>query len=183
MEQLREKILREGVVKSDDILLVDGFVNHQIDVGLFEQCGEEFRRRFAGVKIDRILTIEASGIGIACIPARHFGVPVVYAKKSLSKILGGDVYDVKVPSFTKNIVYDVIVSKNYLHAGENVLIVDDILAQGNALMGLIEIVRSAGATVAGCGILIEKSFQNGGARVRALDVRVDSLAIIDSLAG
>ena len=181
MKLLEERILRDGVVKDGDVLKVDSFLNHQMDIALFEEIGKEFRRRFDGEKITRILTIEASGIGIACIAARYFGVPVVFAKKSESRNIDGEVYTAKIQSFTHGRIYDVIVSKKYIHPDDTILIIDDFLANGCALEGLAEIVSSAGARLAGAGIVIEKGYQNGGSRLRAKGVRVESLAIIDRM--
>jgi len=181
MKLLEERILKDGVVKDGDVLKVDSFLNHQMDIDLFNELGREWKRLFAGCKIDKILTIEASGIGIACIAAQHFGVPVVFAKKSKSINLEGDVYKTKIQSFTHQKIYDVIVSKKYISQDENILIIDDFLANGCALEGLIDIVESAGAKVAGVGIAVEKGFQNGGERIRKLGVRVESLAIVESM--
>ena len=181
MNFLEERIIKDGVVKSNTILKVDSFLNHQIDIGLLDEIGKEFKKRFDGEPINKILTIEASGIGIACIAALHFGVPVVFAKKSKTSNLGNDVYTAEVKSFTHNEVRTIIVSKDYLTENDHVLIVDDFLANGCALKGLISICRQANATVEGIGIVVEKGFQNGGQIIRELGYRVESLAIVDSM--
>ena len=181
MQLLEERIRRDGKVFPGNILKVDSFLNHQIDVKLLEQIGEEFYRLFGAEKIDKILTIEASGIGIACITAQRFGVPVVFAKKTQTKNIAADVFTAKVASFTHGKVYDVIVSKEFLHSGERVLIIDDFLAKGQAMLGLIEIVRSAGAVPVGAGIVIEKGFQEGGQLIRDAGVRLESLAVVESM--
>ena len=166
MELLEERIRRDGVVKSEGVLKVDSFLNHQLDIDLFDAMGEEFKRLFADAPITKILTIEASGIGIACVVARHFGVPVVFAKKAQSINLDGEMFTTRIESFTHGRVYDVIVSKKFLNADDHVLIIDDFLANGCALNGLIELVGEAGATVEGIGIAIEKGFQPGGDDLR-----------------
>ena len=181
MNFLEERILKDGIVKEGNVLKVDSFLNHQMDVRLFDQIGEEFKRRFADEKINKILTIEASGIGIACIVARHFDVPVIFAKKSKSINIEGDVYVAEVESFTHKCKNQVIVSKKFLHPEEKVLIIDDFLANGCALQGLISIVKSAGAEVSGIGIAIEKGFQPGGQVIRNLGFHLESLAIVDSM--
>lgn len=181
LQLLKERILKDGKVFPGNILKVDSFLNHQIDVDLLDRIGDEFYRRFADEGITKILTIEASGIGIACETARKFSVPVLFAKKTQTKNIAADVYTAKVESFTHGKVYDIIVSKEFLHKGERVLIIDDFLAKGQALIGLIELVRSAGAEVAGCGIVIEKGFQEGGELIRRSGVRLESLAIVDSM--
>lgn len=181
MKTLQDRIRRDGVVKPGNVLKVDSFLNHQMDVELFGQMAEEWKRRFAGQPVNKILTIEASGIGIACIAAERFGVPVVFAKKSLSVNLDGDLYRAKVESYTHGRVYDVIVSKKYLGPGDHVLIIDDFLANGKALEGLLEIARQAGAKVEGVGIAVEKGFQPGGARLRERGVRIESLAVIEAM--
>ena len=181
MNFLEERIIKDGVVKSNTILKVDSFLNHQIDIGLLDEIGKEFKKRFDGKPINKILTIEASGIGIACITALHFGVPVVFAKKSKTSNLGNDVYTAEVKSFTHNEVRTIIVSKDYLTENDHVLIVDDFLANGCALKGLISVCRQANATVEGIGIVVEKGFQNGGQIIRELGYRVESLAIVDSM--
>ncbi|MDR0880522.1 MAG: xanthine phosphoribosyltransferase [Clostridioides sp.] len=183
MESLKNKIMSEGIVLGGDILKVDSFLNHQIDVGFLNEIGKEFKNRFKDVKVDKILTIEASGIAIASITAQYFGnVPVVFAKKSESKNLDSDVYETKVYSFTKDRDYAVKVSKKYLSEGENILILDDFLANGRAAVGLMDIVKQANANVVGLGIVIEKGFQDGGQILRDSGVRLESLAIIDSIA-
>jgi xanthine phosphoribosyltransferase len=182
MNFFEERIQKDGVVKEGNVLKVDSFLNHQMDIALLDQVGAEFKRRFADVKIDKILTIEASGIGIACLAARHFdNVPVVFAKKSKSINIEGDMYIADVVSFTHQCKNQVIVSKKFLKPGENVLIIDDFLANGCALQGLISIVGQAEANVAGIGIAIEKGFQVGGRTIRNLGYRLESLAIVDSM--
>ena len=181
MNFLEERILKDGIVKEGNVLKVDSFLNHQMDVRLFDQIGEEFKRRFAEEKINKILTIEASGIGIACIVARHFDVPVIFAKKSKSINIEGDVYVAEVESFTHKCKNQVIVSKKFLAPEDRVLIIDDFLANGCALQGLISIVKSAGAEVAGIGITIEKGFQPGGQVIRNLGYHLESLAIVDNM--
>lgn len=181
MNFLEERILNDGIVKEGNVLKVDSFLNHQMDVRLFDQIGEEFKHRFAEEKINKILTIEASGIGIACIAARHFDVPVIFAKKSKSINIEGDVYVAEVESFTHKCKNQVIVSKKFLHPEDKVLIIDDFLANGCALQGLISIVKSAGAEVSGIGIAIEKGFQPGGQVIRNLGFHLESLAIVDSM--
>lgn len=181
MVLLEERIRRDGKIRPGNILKVDGFLNHQMDVALFERMAEEWKRLFAGEDISRILTIEASGIGIACIAAKVFGCPVVFAKKTQTKNIAGDVYTARVESYTHGRVYDIIVSKDYLLPGDRVLIIDDFLAMGAALSGLAKLVRDAGATLVGAGIAIEKAFQPGGERIRAEGVRVESLARIKSM--
>lgn len=181
MNFLEERILKDGIVKEGNVLKVDSFLNHQMDVRLFDQIGEEFKRRFADEKINKILTIEASGIGIACIVARHFDVPVIFAKKSKSINIEGDVYVAEVESFTHKCKNQVIVSKKFLIPEDKVLIIDDFLANGCALQRLISIVKSAGAEVSGIGIAIEKGFQPGGQVIRNLGFHLESLAIVDSM--
>ena len=181
MNFLEEKILADGVVKPGNVLKVDSFLNHQIDVSLMDAIGTEFKRRFADVPITKVLTIETSGIAIACSVARQFGVPVVFAKKAKSVNLDGEMYVAEVESFTHKKTNHVIVAKKFLNPGDRVLIVDDFLANGCALQGLISIVDSAEAEVVGCGIAIEKGFQEGGERLRNLGYRLESLAIIDSM--
>lgn len=182
MRELEERIRRDGVVEDGDVLKVDGFLNHQMDVELFAAMGREWARLFAGEGVNKILTIEASGIGIACITAQQFGVPVVFAKKSRTKNIAGDVYKVEVTSFTHGGVSDVIVSKRFLGSGDRLLLIDDFLANGAALEGLIDLSRQAGATVVGAGVAVEKAFQPGGERIRAKGVRVESLARVKSMA-
>ncbi len=181
MKLLEEKILKNGVIKTGNVLKVDSFLNHQIDVPFIAKLGEEFKRLFADAPINKILTIEASGIGIASVTAMYFNVPVVFAKKSSGTNMDKDVYFTKIYSYTHNKVNEVVVSKHFLNADDHVLIIDDFLANGCALEGLIEIVRQAGATVEGVGIAIEKGFQGGGDKLRASGIRVESLAIIDKM--
>lgn len=181
LKLLEERIARDGVVKAEGVLKVDGFLNHRLDIELFDEMGAEFKRLFADAPINKILTIEASGIGIACIAARHFGVPVVFAKKAQSINLDGEMYATRIQSFTHGKVFDVIVSKKFIGPEDRVLIIDDFLANGCALDGLIEIVESAGATVEGIGIAIEKGFQPGGKNLRERGYRLESLAIVDAM--
>lgn len=181
MNFLEERILKDGIIKPGNVLKVDSFLNHQMDIALMDQMGEEFARRFSGETVTKVLTIEASGIAIACSVARCFGVPVVFAKKSKSINLDGDIYVAEVESFTHKNVNNVIVSKKFLNADDRVLIVDDFLANGCALQGLISITESAGATVAGLGIAIEKGFQIGGRVIRNLGYHLESLAIVESM--
>ncbi len=181
MNFLEERIARDGIVKEGNVLKVDSFLNHQMDIRLFDEIGAEFKRRFADSNINKILTIEASGIGIACIVARHFDVPVVFAKKSKSINIEGEVYVAEVESFTHKCKNNVIVSKKFLNPEDRVLIIDDFLANGCALQGLISIVNESGATVEGIGIAIEKGFQSGGRIIRNLGYHLESLAIVDSM--
>lgn len=181
MNFLEERIARDGIVKEGNVLKVDSFLNHQMDIRLFDEIGAEFKRRFADSNINKILTIEASGIGIACIVARHFNVPVVFAKKSKSINIEGEVYVAEVESFTHKCKNNVIVSKKFLNPEDRVLIIDDFLANGCALQGLISIVNESGATVEGIGIAIEKGFQPGGRIIRNLGYHLESLAIVDSM--
>ena len=181
MELLEERIRRDGVVKSEGVLKVDGFLNHQMDINLFNEMGKELKRLFADAPINKILTIEASGIGIAAVVAQHFNVPVVFAKKSQSINLDGDVYSTKIQSFTHQRIYDVIVSKKFLNADDHVLLIDDFLANGCALNGLIDLVEEAGATVEGIGIAVEKGFQPGGDDLRSRGYHLESLAIVQSM--
>ena len=181
MKLLEERILKDGIIKPGNVLKVDSFLNHQMDIHLFNEMGKEFRRLFEDCKINKILTIEASGIGIACIVAQHFDVPVVFAKKTQSINIDGDVFSTKIDSFTHKRSYDVIVSKKYLGPEDRVLIIDDFLANGCALEGLTDLVHSAGATVEGIGIVIEKGFQSGGEMIRKKGIRLESLAIIESM--
>lgn len=181
MELLEERIRRDGVVKSEGVLKVDGFLNHQMDINLFNEMGKELKRLFADAPINKILTIEASGIGIAAVVAQHFDVPVVFAKKSQSINLDGDVYSTKIQSFTHQRIYDVIVSKKFLSADDHVLLIDDFLANGCALNGLIDLVEDAGATVEGIGIAVEKGFQPGGDDLRRRGYHLESLAIVQSM--
>ena len=181
MELLEQRIRKEGVVKPGGVLKVDAFLNHQMDVALFNAMGAEWKHLFAGAPVNKILTIEASGIGIACVAAQHFGVPVVFAKKAKSVNIDGDVWATKIESFTHKRVFDVIVSKKYLGPQDHVLIIDDFLANGCALQGLLRLVREAGAAVEGVGIAVEKGFQRGGELIRAQGVRVESLAVVDAM--
>lgn len=178
---LEERIMKDGIVKEGNVLKVDSFLNHQMDIRLFDQIGEEFKKRFEGTEISKILTIEASGIGIACVVARHFDVPVVFAKKSKSINIEGDVYVAEVESFTHKCKNQVIVSKKFINPEDKILIIDDFLANGCALQGLISIVKSAGASVEGIGIAVEKGFQTGGQVIRNLGYHLESLAIVDSM--
>lgn len=181
MNFLEERITKDGIVKEGNVLKVDSFLNHQMDIRLFDQIGEEFKKRFEGTEINKILTIEASGIGIACVAARHFDVPVVFAKKSKSINIEGDVYVAEVESFTHKCKNQVIVSKKFINPENKILIIDDFLANGCALQGLISIVKSAGASVEGIGIAVEKGFQTGGQVIRNLGYHLESLAIVDSM--
>ncbi len=181
MKLLKERILADGVVKPGNVLKVDSFLNHQMDIDLINEIGKEFRRRFPSDKITKILTIEASGIGIACIAAQYFHVPVVFAKKAQSINIDGEVYHTRVESFTHKKVYDVIVSKKFLGPEDHVLVIDDFLANGCALMGLMNLIRDAGASIEGAGIVIEKGFQQGGKMIRENGIHLESLAIIDSM--
>ena len=181
MNFLEERILKDGIVKEGNVLKVDSFLNHQMDINLFEQMGAEFKRRFEGRPINKILTIEASGIGIACIVAKYFNSPVVFAKKSKSINIEGEMYIAEVESFTHKCKNQVIVSKKFLGPDDHVLIIDDFLANGCALQGLISIAASAGATVEGIGIAVEKGFQSGGRIIRNLGYHLESLAIVESM--
>lgn len=181
MKLLEERILKDGKIKPGNVLKVDGFINHQIDVPFVSELGREFYRRFKDDNVTKILTIEASGIGIACLTAEHFGVPVVFAKKSRTTNISNDVYTARVDSFTHGTTCDIIVSKEYLTPSDRVLIIDDFLALGNALVGLREITLASGATLIGAGILIEKSFQTGGRMLREQGMRIESLAKIASM--
>ena len=181
MNFLEERIVKDGIVKEGNVLKVDSFLNHQMDIELFDQMGAEFKKRFEGKPINKILTIEASGIGIACVVAQHFHVPVVFAKKSKSINLEGEMYVAQVESFTHKCQNNVIVAQKFLNPEDHVLIIDDFLANGCALQGLIQIVQSAGATVEGIGIAIEKGFQSGGRIIRNLGFQLESLAIVESM--
>lgn len=181
MNFLEERILKDGIVKEGNVLKVDSFLNHQMDIELFEKMGEEFEKRFEGKPINKILTIEASGIGIACIVARHFNVPVVFAKKAKSINIDGEMYVADVVSFTHKNNNQVIVSKKFLGPEDHVLIIDDFLANGCALQGMISIVNQAGGTVEGIGIAIEKGFQVGGNTIRNMGYQLESLAIVESM--
>ena len=181
MNFLEERIVRDGMIKEKNVLKVDSFLNHQMDIALFDEIGREFKERFKDKKINKILTIEASGIGIAAVAAIHFKVPVVFAKKAKSINLEGEMYVAEVESFTHKTKNQVIVSKKFLNEEDKVLIIDDFLANGCALQGLIQIVQSAGAVVEGIGIVIEKGFQPGGQIIRNLGYRLESLAIVDAM--
>lgn len=181
MQLLEDRIRKDGIVKEGNVLKVDSFLNHQMDITLFQEMGKEWKRLYAEEKINKILTIEASGIGIAAVAAQYFDVPVVFAKKSQSINLDGRVYSAKIPSFTHQKVYDVIVSKKYLSPQDRVLIIDDFLANGCAIRGLVQILQEAGAQLCGVGIAIEKGFQDGGRELRSQGIRVESLAIIESM--
>ena len=181
MNFLEERIVKDGIVKPGNVLKVDSFLNHQMDISLIEEIGCEFKRRFSDKEVSKVMTIEASGIGIAAFVAKEFGVPMVFAKKSASVNIDSDVYIAEVESFTHKKTNQVIVSKKFLSAGEKILIIDDFLANGCALRGLISIVESAGAEVVGCGIVIEKGFQNGGNQIRDMGYVVESLAVLDSM--
>lgn len=181
MNFLEERIVKDGIVKEGNVLKVDSFLNHQMDIDLFNRMGAEFMKRFAGKNINKIVTIEASGIGIACVVAMHFNVPVVFAKKAKSINIDGDMYIAEVESFTHKCKNQVIVSKKFLSENDHVLIIDDFLANGCALQGLISIINQAGGTVEGIGIAIEKGFQNGGKIIRNLGYQLESLAIVDSM--
>jgi len=181
MNFLEERIMKDGIVKPGNVLKVDSFINHQMDISLMEEIGREFHRRFADKKITKILTIEASGIGIACFVAKEFGVPMVFAKKSHSINIDSEVYVAEVESFTHKNKNNVIVSKKFLNQDDHLLIIDDFLANGCALQGLISISKSAGASVEGIGIVIEKGFQIGGQVIRNLGIQLESLAIVDAM--
>ena len=181
MNFLEERIIKDGVVKAGNVLKVDSFLNHQMDISLMEEIGREFKRRFADKKVTKVITIEASGIGIAAFVAKEFGVPMVFAKKSKSINIDGDMFVAEVESFTHKNKNQVIVSKRFLHEDDHVLIIDDFLANGEALKGLISIAAQAGATVVGAGIAVEKAFQPGGDQLRSQGIRVESLARIKSM--
>ena len=181
MQLLEERILKDGKVFPGNVLKVDSFLNHQVDVELINEIGKEFYRLFKDCGVNKIFTIEASGIGIACITAQYFHVPVVFAKKTLGKNIAADVYSTPIKSFTHGRTYDVIVSQEFLNKDDRILIIDDFLAQGCALNGLIELIKSAGAQIVGAGIVIEKAFQQGGDLIRSEGVRVESLARIESM--
>ena len=181
MQLLKDRIRKDGIVREGGVLKVDSFLNHQMDIELFEEIGKEFRRRFEGEEINKILTIEASGIGIACIVAQYFHVPVVFAKKTKTKNIAGDVYTSRVESYTHGRVYDIIVSKDFLGPEDKVLLIDDFLANGKALEGLAQLVQDAGATLVGAGIVIEKGFQRGGDAIREKGIHLESLAIVESM--
>ena len=181
MELLKERIRKDGKIKAGNVLKVDSFLNHQMDTDLFQEIGKEFKRRFSDVEINKILTIEASGIGIACVVAQQFHVPVVFAKKNQTKNIAGDVYTSKVESYTHGRTYDIIESKEFLGKGEKVLLIDDFLANGKALEGLASLVKDSGAELVGAGIVIEKGFQVGGDLLRKQGIRLESLAIVESM--
>lgn len=181
MKLLEDRIRKDGIIREGNVLKVDSFINHQMDIGLFEEMAKEWKRLFADKKINKILTIEASGIGIAAIVAREFDVPVVFAKKSKSINLDDNNFSTKIQSFTHGKVYDVIVSKKFLSPEDHILVIDDFLANGCALLGLTELVESAGATVEGIGIAIEKGFQQGGKIIREKGYQLESLAIVESI--
>ena len=182
LKLLEDRIVKDGIVKPGNVLKVDSFLNHQMDISLFNDMGKEFKRLFNDTPINKILTIEASGIGIACVAAQYFdNVPVVFAKKSQTVNIDGEVYSTKIESFTHKRVYDVIISKKYLSSKDHVLIIDDFLANGCALNGLLDIAQKAGATVEGVGIAVEKGFQRGGELIRQKGIRVESLAILESM--
>ncbi|HBS89300.1 MAG TPA: xanthine phosphoribosyltransferase [Eubacterium sp.] len=181
MKLLEDRIRKDGIIREGNVLKVDSFINHQMDIGLFEEMAKEWKRLFADKKINKILTIEASGIGIAAIVAREFDVPVVFAKKSKSINLDDNNFSTKIQSFTHSKVYDVIVSKKFLSPEDHILVIDDFLANGCALLGLTELVESAGATVEGIGIAIEKGFQQGGKIIREKGYQLESLAIVESM--
>ena len=181
MQLLKDRIRKDGKIKEGNVLKVDSFLNHQMDVKLFQEIGKEFKRRFADEEITKILTIEASGIGIACVAAEVFDVPVVFAKKTQTKNIAGDVYTTKVESFTHGRVYDIIVSKEFLGKGDKVLLIDDFLANGKALEGLAELVTKSGAELVGAGVVIEKGFQVGGDIIRSIGSHLESLAIVESM--
>ncbi|OUQ17194.1 xanthine phosphoribosyltransferase [Lachnoclostridium sp. An14] len=181
MQLLKDRIRKDGQVFPGNVLKVDSFLNHQMDIELFSEFGKEFKRRFEGEEINKILTIEASGIGIACIVAQSFGVPVVFAKKSQSKNIAGEVYSSKVESYTHGRIFDIIVSKKFLGPEDKILIIDDFMANGAAMDGLLEVIKESGAQVVGAGIIIEKGFQGGGERLRSQGLRVESLAIVDEM--
>lgn len=181
MQLLEERIRKDGVIKEGNVLKVDSFLNHQMDIALFNEIGKEFARLFEGVEINKILTIEASGIGIAAVVAQYFNAPVVFAKKTQSINLDGSMYTTKIESFTHKRTYDVIVAKKYLSKEDKILVIDDFLANGCAVEGLIDLIAESGATLQGVGIVIEKGFQDGGKRLRDKGIRVESLAIVESM--
>ena len=181
MKLLEDRIRKDGVVKEGNVLKVDRFLNHQMDIELFQEIGKEFKRRFANENVNKILTIEASGIGIACVAAESFHVPVVFAKKTQTKNIAGEVYRTQVESFTHGRIYDIIVSKEFLGKGDRVLLIDDFLANGKALEGLAQLVQDSGAELVGADIVIEKGFQRGGDVIRAKGIHLESLAIVDGM--
>lgn len=181
MQLLEERILKDGKVFAGNVLKVDSFLNHQLDVELLDQMGLEMKELFKDSDVTKVLTIEASGIGVGCMVAKHFNCPLLFAKKSKTLNIKGDVYTSNVESFTHQCTYDIIVSKDFLNENDTVLIVDDFLAKGNALIGLIDIVNQSGAHLAGCGIAIEKGYQGGGDKLRAQGIRVESMAIVEKM--
>lgn len=181
MKILEDRILKDGVIKGGNVLKVDSFLNHQIDVRLYDEIGKEFHRIFQNEPVTKVLTIESSGIGLAIQAAREFNVPALFAKKNRTKNIDGEVYSSAVESYTSGITYTIIVSRRFLGPQDHVLVIDDFLANGNALLGLLDIVEQSQARLVGCGIAIEKGFQNGGAMLRGRGIRVESLAIIDSM--
>ena len=181
MQLLKDRIRKDGKIKGGNVLKVDSFLNHQMDIKLFEEIGKEFKRSFADVEVIKSLSLEASGIGIACVVAQYFDVPVLFAKKNKTKNIAGDVYTSQVESFTHGRVYDIIVSKEFLGKGDKVLLIDDFLANGKALEGLAKLVKDSGAELVGAGIVIEKGFQPGGDNLRKQGIRLESLAIVDSM--
>lgn len=181
MQLLKDRIRKDGKIKAGNILKVDSFLNHQMDIKLFEEIGKEFKKRFSDVQVTKILTIEASGIGIACVAAQYFDVPVVFAKKNKTKNIAGDVLTSRVESFTHGKVYDIMVAKEFLGKDDKVLLIDDFLANGKALEGLAELVNASGAELVGAGIVIEKGFQCGGEVIRDKGIRLESLAIVESM--
>ncbi len=181
MNFLEERIVKDGIVKSGNVLKVDSFLNHQMDISLIEEIAREFKRRFSGNRIDKVMTIEASGIGIAVFVAKEFGVPLVFAKKSKSINIDGDMFVAEVESFTHKNKNQVIVSKKFLHEGEHILIIDDFMANGCAMQGLINIAESAGAVIEGCGLVNERGFQIGGRVIRNMGYHLESLAIVDAM--
>lgn len=181
MQLLKDRIRKDGVVREGGVLKVDSFLNHQMDIDMFVEIGKELRKRFAGEEINKILTIEASGIGIACIVAQYFHVPVVFAKKTKTKNIAGDVYTTQVESYTHGRIYDIMVSKDFLGPEDKVLLIDDFLANGKALEGLAQLVQDAGATLVGAGVVVEKGFQRGGDAIRARGIHLESLAIVESM--
>ncbi len=181
MQVLEERIIKDGKVFSGNVLKVDSFLNHQIDVKLLNELGLEMKRLYSDCEITKVLTIEASGIGVGCMVAQHFNCPLLFAKKTKTLNIKGDVYKSKVESFTHQTTYDIIVSKDFLNENDTVLIIDDFLAKGNALLGLIDIVNQSGAKLAGCGIAIEKGYQGGGDKLREQGIRVESMAIVEEM--
>lgn len=181
MKLLEDRIIKDGKVFSGNVLKVDSFLNHQIDVELLDKMGLEVKKLFSDSCVTKVLTIEASGIGVGCMVAKHFNCPLLFAKKSKTLNIKGDVYTSKVESFTHKCTYDIIVSKDFLNENDTVLIVDDFLAKGNALIGLIDIVNQSGAKLAGCSIAIEKGYQGGGDKLRTRGIKVESLAIIEEM--